>query len=95
MLKQIDGRTICTTGSKSVAPTSRSICSHRRMGTGSGAFALFRVEEDAHGYLGLLRSIITGPERPLGWPSTVTEPGIFERSPKEPESMEQQLRGQT
>ena len=48
--------------------------------TGTVPSALFRQQEAAHGYLLMLRHII---ERH----------GIFQRSPKEPESLQEQLRG--
>ena len=59
--------------------------------TGTVPFALFRDQEDAHGYLLMLRSIIQDKGVPMALYSD--RHGIFQRSPKEPESLEEQLRG--
>ena len=59
--------------------------------TGKVPFALFRQQEDAHGYMLMLREIIKGHGVPLALYSD--RHGIFQRSPKEPESLEEQLRG--
>ena len=59
--------------------------------TGTVPFALFRQQEDAHGYMLMLREIIKGHGVPLALYSD--RHGIFQRSPKEPDSLEEQLRG--
>ena len=59
--------------------------------TGKVSFALFREQEDAHGYLLMLREIIDHHGVPLALYSD--RHGIFQRSPKEPESLDEQLRG--
>ena len=59
--------------------------------TGTVPFALFRQQEDAHGYLLMLRDIIERHGVPLALYSD--RHGIFQRSPKEPESLAEQLRG--
>ena len=59
--------------------------------TGTVPFALFRQQEDAHGYLLMLRHIIERHGVPLALYSD--RHGIFQRSPKEPESLQEQLRG--
>ena len=59
--------------------------------TGTVPFALFRRQEDAHGYMLMLREIIEGHGVPLALYSD--RHGIFQRSPKEPESLAEQLRG--
>ena len=59
--------------------------------TGKVPFALFRQQEDAHGYLLMLKDIIEHHGVPLALYSD--RHGIFQRSPKEPESLEEQLRG--
>ena len=59
--------------------------------TSTVPFALFRDQEDAHGYLLMLRHIIEDKGIPLALYSD--RHGIFQRSPKEPESLREQLRG--
>ena len=59
--------------------------------TGKVPFALFRQQEDAHGYMLMLKDIIDHHGVPLALYSD--RHGIFQRSPKEPESLEEQLRG--
>ncbi len=59
--------------------------------TGTVPFALFRQQEDAHGYMLLLRETIDRRGVPLALYSD--RHGIFQRSPKEPETIEEQLRG--
>ena len=59
--------------------------------TGTVPFALFRHQEDAHGYMLMLREIIDRHGVPLALYSD--RHGIFQRSPKEPESLAEQLRG--
>tara|TARA_Y100000310_G_C20611790_1_gene778371 strand:+ start:530 stop:1495 length:966 start_codon:yes stop_codon:yes gene_type:complete len=59
--------------------------------TGTVPFALFRQQEDAHGYLLMLKRIIETHGVPLALYSD--RHGIFQRSPKEPESLQEQLRG--
>ena len=59
--------------------------------TGTVPYALFRQQEDAHGYLLMLKHIIEHHGVPLALYSD--RHGIFQRSPKEPESLEEQLRG--
>jgi len=59
--------------------------------TGKVPYALFRQQEDAQGYSLLLRQIVAGH----GIPMTLYHDrhGIFERSRREPESLEEQLEG--
>ena len=59
--------------------------------TGKVPYALFRGQEDAQGYSLLLRHIVES----LGIPEALYHDGhgIFERSKKEPESLEEQLTG--
>ena len=59
--------------------------------TGTVPFALFRQQEDAQGYMLMLRDIIDHHGVPLALYSD--RHGIFQRSPKEPESLAEQLRG--
>ena len=59
--------------------------------TGTVPFALFRRHEDAHGYMLMLRETIVQHGIPLALYSD--RHGIFQRSPKEPESLAEQLRG--
>ena len=59
--------------------------------TGTVPFALFRQQEDAHGYMLMLKDIIEQHGVPLALYSD--RHGIFQRSPKEPESLAEQLRG--
>ena len=59
--------------------------------TGTVPFALFRRHEDAHGYMLMLREIIDRHGVPLALYSD--RHGIFQRSPNEPESLAEQLRG--
>ena len=59
--------------------------------TGTVPFAVFRHQEDAHGYMLMLREIIDRHGVPLALYSD--RHGIFQRSPKEPESLAEQLRG--
>ena len=59
--------------------------------TGTVPFALFREQEDAHGYMLMLKNIIEHNGVPLALYSD--RHSIFQRSPKEPESLEEQLRG--
>lgn len=59
--------------------------------TGKVPFALFRQQEDTHGYMLMLKNIIEHHGVPLALYSD--RHGIFQRSPKEPESLEEQLRG--
>ena len=59
--------------------------------TGTVPFALFRQQEDAHGYMLMLKDIIDHHGVPLALYSD--RHGIFQRSPKEPDSLEEQLRG--
>lgn len=59
--------------------------------TGTVPAALFREHEDAQGYLLMLREIIERHGVPLSLYSD--RHGIFQRSPKEPESLAEQLRG--
>jgi len=59
--------------------------------TGTVPHALFRYQEDAQGYFLLLRQIVDG----YGIPMVLYHDrhGIFERSQREPESLEEQLEG--
>ncbi len=59
--------------------------------TGTVPFALFREQEDAHGYLLMLKEIIGRRGVPLALYSD--RHSIFQRSPREPESLAEQLRG--
>ena len=59
--------------------------------TGTVPFALFRRQEDAQGYMLMLRKTIEHHGVPLALYSD--RHGIFQRSPKEPESLAEQLRG--
>jgi hypothetical protein len=59
--------------------------------TGTVPFALFRQQEDAHGYMLMLKDIIDQHGVPLALYSD--RHGIFQRSPKEPETIAEQLRG--
>lgn len=60
---------------------------------GTVPHALFREQEDAHGYFLLLQSIVTRPG--YGRPLAVYRDrhGIFERSTKDPETLAEQLAG--
>jgi len=61
--------------------------------TGTVPHALFRAQEDAHGYFLLLERIVTAPR--YGRPVAVYRDrhGIFERSTAEPETLAEQLAG--
>ena len=59
--------------------------------TGTVPAALFRPHEDAQGYLLMLRDVIERHGVPLALYSD--RHGIFQRSPKEPESLHEHLRG--
>jgi transposase len=59
--------------------------------TGKVLGALFREQEDAHGYFLLLGQIVAKHGRPLA--VYHDRHGIFERTPKEPESLAEQLAG--
>lgn len=59
--------------------------------TGTVPAALFRQQEDAQGYLLMLREVIEQHGVPIALYSD--RHGIFQRSPKEPESLVEQLRG--
>ncbi len=59
--------------------------------TGTVPFALFREQEDAQGYFLLLREIIRRKGIPLA--IYTDRHGIFQRSPREPEGVEEQLAG--
>jgi hypothetical protein len=59
--------------------------------TGTVPAAVFREQEDAHGYFLLLREVIRRKGVPLALYSD--RHGIFQRSPREPESLEEQLSG--
>ena len=59
--------------------------------TGTVPFALFRRQEDAQGYMLMLRETIEHHGVPLALYSD--RHGIFQRSPKEPESLAEQLQG--
>ena len=59
--------------------------------TGTVPAALFRQQEDAQGYMLMLKQIIEDNGVPLALYSD--RHGIFQRSPKEPESLAEQLRG--
>jgi hypothetical protein len=60
--------------------------------TGKVPYALFREQEDAQGYFLLLRESINSNGMPLALYSD--RHGIFQHSPREPESLEEQLRGE-
>ena len=60
--------------------------------TGTVPYALFREQEDAQGYLLLLREIIQNKGIPLALYSD--RHGIFQVNPKRPESLEEQLAGE-
>lgn len=60
--------------------------------TGTVAGAVFRDEEDAHGYFLMLREVISANGVPLALYSD--RHGIFQRSPREPETLEEQLAGE-
>ena len=57
--------------------------------TGAVPYALFRDEEDAQGYFLLLREIVTNYGTPMALYHD--RHGIFERSKREPETVEEQL----
>jgi len=59
--------------------------------TGKVPYALFRQQEDAQGYFLLLRQIVAGHGIPMALYHD--RHGIFERSRREPESLEEQLEG--
>ena len=59
--------------------------------TGEVPYALFREEEDAQGYFLLLRQIVSSHGIPMALYRD--RHGIFERSKREPESLEEQLEG--
>ncbi len=59
--------------------------------TGTVPFALFREQEDAHGYLLMLKEIIDRRGVPMALYSD--RHSIFQRSPRESESRDEQLRG--
>ena len=59
--------------------------------TGTVPFALFRQQEDAHGYMLMLKGIIDRHGVPLALYND--RHGLFQRSPKEPESLDEPLRG--
>ena len=59
--------------------------------TGTVPFALFRQQEDAHGYMLMLKGIIDRHGVPLALYND--RHSLFQRSPKEPESLDEQLRG--
>ena len=60
--------------------------------TGTVPAALFRQNEDAQGYLMMLKQIIQRHGIPLALYSD--RHGIFQRSPKEPDTLAEQLRGE-
>lgn len=60
--------------------------------TGTVPYALFREQEDAQGYFLLLREVIQDKGIPLALYSD--QHGIFQRSPKEAETLEEQLSGE-
>jgi transposase len=53
--------------------------------------AIFREEEDAFGYFGILRDVVTTHGRPVALYSD--RHGIFHRDPRQPPTLAQQLRG--
>lgn len=59
--------------------------------TGTVPYALFRQQEDAQGYFMLLREVVKSQGIPLAVYSD--QHGIFQRSAKEPETLEEQLEG--
>ena len=59
--------------------------------TGTVPFALFRQQEDAHGYMLMLREIIDRHGIPMALYSD--RHSIFQNSTRGPESLEEQLRG--
>ena len=59
--------------------------------TGTVPFALFRQQEDSHGYMLMLREIIARHGIPMALYSD--RHSIFQNSTREPESLEEQLRG--
>jgi len=59
--------------------------------TGDVPYALFRDQEDAHGYSLLLRQIVASHGIPVALYHDGH--GVFERSKREPESLEEQLEG--
>lgn len=59
--------------------------------TGTVPYALFREQEDSHGYLLLLRGVVERKGIPLALYSD--RHGIFTRSGREPETLEEQLAG--
>ena len=59
--------------------------------TGTVPYALFREQEDAHGYFLLMDQIIRDSGIPLALYSD--RHGIFQRSPAQPESLDEQLAG--
>ena len=59
--------------------------------TGTVPFALFRQQEDAHGYMLMLKETIDRYGVPVALYSD--RHGIFQRSSREPESLAEQLRG--
>ena len=59
--------------------------------TGTVPAAVFREQEDTHGYMLMLREIIDHHGVPLALYSD--RHGIFQRSSKQPETLEEQLRG--
>lgn len=60
--------------------------------TGTVPYALFREQEDAQGYFLLLREVIYRKGIPLALYSD--QHGIFQRSPREPQTLEEQLCGE-
>ena len=59
--------------------------------TGTVPYALFREQEDAHGYFLLMDQIIRDSGIPLALYSD--RHGIFQRSPAQPQSLDEQLAG--
>ncbi len=60
--------------------------------TGTVPYALFREQEDTQGYFLLLREIISRKGIPLAL--YTDRHGIFQRSPREPETLQEQLTGE-
>jgi len=60
--------------------------------TGTAPYALFREQEDAQGYFLLLWEVISRQGIPLA--VYTDRHGIFQRSPREPDSLEEQLAGE-
>jgi len=60
--------------------------------TGTVPAACFREHEDAHGYFLLLQTVLTTKGIPLALYSD--RHGIFQRSPREPETLDEQLAGE-